>query len=171
MELDPKRYPIGLYIPPTDITAVDLSKWIQVIEDFPAALKAVVSNLPGTSLDNSYRENGWSARQLIFHLFDSHVNSYIRFKWTLTEDKPTIKAYDENGWTDIENFTNYSIPEALELIELFHKRWSLLLRSINEKNWNRKFIHPESGEKTLAENLGLYAWHCNHHLAHLKMIK
>ena len=165
--LEQLRYPIGPFQTPEVIDQVLLDQWIATIETFPADLTRLVSPLSDEQLDTPYRPGGWTVRQLIHHVGDSHVNSYVRFKWTLTEDKPVIKAYFEDRWAELPD-SKAAIMPALNFLEALHRKWTILLRSLNEAELNRCFVHPETGaEVTLKKNIGLYDWHCRHHLAHI----
>lgn len=167
-ELNKLRYPIGTYKAPKDISQENITQWIEIIEELPAKLDMLVRNLTDVQLDTPYRPGGWTVRQVVHHLPDSHVNSYIRFKWTLTEDKPTIKPYHEDRWAELPDAFG-PIDNALELLQAIHKKWVIVLRSLSEKDLKKTFIHPESGkERSLDWNIGMYAWHCEHHYAHIE---
>ena len=162
------KYPIGKLTIPSTITNADIDKWISEIENFPLNLENLVKNLSNTQLDTSYRENGWTIRQVIHHCADSHTNSYIRFKWTLTEDKPVIKAYYEAKWAEL--FDSKSAPISLSINELksLHAKWVYLLKGLTKQDLQKEFIHPEGNNNvSLAKNIAIYAWHCNHHYAHI----
>ena len=163
------KYPIGQVQIPTEITAQDINKWISDIEHFPTRLDALVINLSEEQLNTPYREGGWSIRQVVHHCGDSHVNSYIRFKWTLTENKPTIKAYYEDRWAELFDTKDAPIELGLNFIKALHTKWVYLLKGLSQEDLNVSFIHPESGnEVSLKKNIGIYAWHCNHHYAHIE---
>jgi hypothetical protein len=167
--MDPKKYPIGYYRPPEIITGEQITTWIQEIAEFPDQLEAVVASLPMDALDLRYRPEGWTIRQVVYHLGDSHLNSYVRFMWTLTEDSPLIKAYGEASWAEVHS-SNSSIQAPLQFLNALHVRWVELLDGIEGDQWDRIFKHPENGrEVSLKKNLGLYAWHGKHHLAHIHM--
>lgn len=162
------QYPIGKYQVPEVITSDDIKKWIQTIEFFPEKLEALVEDFDDGQLDTPYRPEGWTARQLIHHLADSHMNSYIRFKWTLTEDKPVIKAYFEDRWADLEDGKYDDIEMTLLLIESLHKRWASMLKKLTPDQLKRSFIHPETNKEIALDQLiSIYDWHCRHHFAHL----
>lgn len=165
-------YPIGPFEMPDQVTTEDIQQYIQQITDLPAQLKAVVKDLDNEQLNMPYRPEGWTVRQVIHHVPDSHMNGYIRFQWTLTEDTPTIKAYNEGAWAALE-YQNQVPPEvSLGILEMIHARWVYLLRSLNEEDWQKKFIHPEDNNNyTLKDALALYAWHGKHHLAHITTLK
>lgn len=171
-ELEKLRFPIGTFIKPEVYTNDILEKYIQTISDFPSKLKHEVAHLTNEQLETTYRPEGWTIKQVIHHCADSHMNSFIRFKLALTEDKPTIKPYFEERWAELPDSKNISIESSLLLLEGLHKRWTVLLKSLTDENLERKFIHPEHGnEIPLKENMGVYAWHCEHHLAHITELK
>lgn len=168
MTNDDARYPIGEFERPTNISESQIQQWIQEIKALPAQLKETTQNLTDEQQALSYRENGWTIRQLVHHIADSHMNSFIRFKLALTEENPTIKPYEENDWALLED-SKLPIAPSLALIEGLHERWAYLLESLTTEQWEKQFVHPDSGTILLAENLSLYAWHGKHHLAHIKL--
>lgn len=165
--LDP-RYPIGPYAPPAVITASHRAIWIHEIRSLPAEFRAAAK---AAQLDRQYREGGWTGRQLVHHVADSHMNAYIRFKLALTEDGPLIKPYNEARWAELADTAKTDVEVSLALLDNLHIRWVNLLESITEPEWQRTFRHPEIGEIDLSYALGLYAWHGLHHLAHLGLIR
>jgi hypothetical protein len=169
-KLDPQKYPIGLFIPPDPILKEDLKIWIDALEAFPARLAGLVSPLSASQLDTPYREEGWTVRQVIHHLSDSHHNSYMRFKWALTEDIPLIKVYNEKAWALLEDAVTGPISLSLEHLSAIHKKLVFLLKSLDEAQFKKGFRHPESGFTTLEENVGRYVWHGNHHYAHIERL-
>jgi hypothetical protein len=163
------KYPIGKPNIPNEITKIHIEDWIQTIEDFPERLEVLVSKLSDEQLDTPYREGGWTIRQVIHHCADSHHNSYTRFKWALTEDNPIIKAYYEGRWAELLDAKFGPIDLSLNVLKALHAKWVFFLKLLNPKQLNTFFIHPEGNEKvTLKENIGIYAWHCNHHYAHIE---
>ena len=168
--LDPEmpdlRYPIGKFSPPDTVTPDRVNRWIDDIEALPADLRRVVSALTDEQLDTPYRPDGWTVRQVVHHLPDSHMNSFVRFKWALTENRPLIKAYDEKGWAALPD-SRAPIDCSLDLLGALHSRWVDLLRNLDWPQLQREFVHPESGPVTLAVTVGSYAWHGRHHLAHI----
>ncbi|WP_347174607.1 YfiT family bacillithiol transferase [Polaribacter uvawellassae] len=165
------KYPIGHVHIPENISAKDIENWIFDIEEFPSKLENLVKNLSEEQLNTPYRNGGWTIRQTIHHCGDSHVNSYIRFKWTLTEDKPTIKAYFEDRWAELFDSKDAPIELSLRFINALHAKWVYLLKGLSEDDLNNVFIHPESGDSvSLKKNIAIYAWHCNHHFAHIKNV-
>lgn len=171
-ELHDLRYPIGKLIFPDEITATHLEKWIDVLEAFPNKLEALVNNLNDAQLDTPYRPDGWTIRQVVHHVSDSHHHSYIRFKWALTEDTPVIKVYNEKHWAELGDSKKAPIKMSIDHLKAVHFKLVYLLRSLSDAELNRSFLHPEySLEITLKQNIGIYAWHCDHHFAHIKNLK
>jgi DinB superfamily len=163
------KFPIGIFTEPVSITAIDLKTWISVIENFPNRIKSLTKNLSVEELNWVYRPEGWSIKQVVHHCADSHMNSLIRFKLALTEDLPIIKPYEEAFWAILADVNSDDLKASLQIIEGVHTRWTLLLKSFTDIDFARKFIHPASGKIfRLDEALGLYAWHCNHHFAHIE---
>jgi len=167
--MDP-RYPTGKYEDPVDATAADRVRWIDEMALLPGQVRAAVASLNGSALDKPYREGGWTGRQVVHHLADSHVNAYIRFRLALTEDQPVIKPYQESQWAELEDARSGDVALSLELLEHLHRRWVVLLRSLGEEQWTRQFVHPEMGVRDLTQTLALYAWHGRHHLGHLGLL-
>lgn len=166
--LEQLQYPIGKLNIPSKITDNHISEWINTIEEFPYKLEQLVENLSEEQLNTPYRKNGWTVRQVIHHCGDSHVNSYIRFKWTLTEDKPIIKAYFEERWGELFDTKIAPIQLSITFIKALHAKWVYLLKGLNKEDLNKTFIHPESNETvSLRKNIGIYAWHCEHHYNHI----
>ncbi|GAB4246912.1 MAG: bacillithiol transferase BstA [Ekhidna sp.] len=167
MDLETLRYPVGKY-QPVEITNELFETWIDTIEQFPSQLKEQVSSLSFVELDLPYRPGGWTVKQVVHHLADSHINSFIRFKLVMTEDKPAIKPYQEAKWAELPDANNEDIVDSLSILEGLHKRWTTLLKNLTPEDKKRTFIHPEyNKELTLEWMLGLYDWHCRHHLAHI----
>ena len=167
-DLKKLRYPIGRFEPPPEIDQDQIEKWISDIEALPADLRRTVKGLTDAQLDTRYRPGGWTIRQVIHHLPDSHINSFIRFKWALTEDRPEIKTYFEDRWAELPDYSVTPVATSLDLLEALHRRWVALLRSLTQQDLDREFIHPESGPGNVAETIGSYAWHGRHHLAHIQ---
>ncbi|HSK09530.1 MAG TPA: putative metal-dependent hydrolase [Vicinamibacterales bacterium] len=164
--MDP-RYPIGRF-DPADQTP--LEQVIDVIAALPARLLEVASELTESHLATPYREGGWTARQVFHHLADSHLNSFVRFRLALTEDRPTIKPYDEKLWAQLPDAAEGPIGPSLELIEGLHARWVALMRAMTPSDFQRTFVHPDRGEMSLELTARLYGWHCRHHLGHLEIV-
>jgi hypothetical protein len=165
------RYPVGRYRAAEIITAAQRSLWIRQIESLPSNLRKAVSGLSGAQLDTSYRPGGWTVRQVVHHLPDSHLNSYTRFRLALTEDSPVIKPYDEAAWAELPDAKTAPVAPSLALLEGLHARWTVLLQSLGDVPFARTFKHPELGEIRLDWTLGLYDWHCRHHLAHITSLR
>ncbi|REE82021.1 DinB family protein [Lutibacter oceani] len=166
--LEKLKYPIGKLTIPTSITNKTIEEWILVIENFPVKLENLVKNLSDSQLDTVYRENGWTIKQVIHHCADSHINSYIRFKWSLTENTPLIKAYYEDKWAELFDSKSAPISLSLNQLKALHEKWVFLLKGLSINDLQKEFIHPEGNKSvSLAENIGIYAWHCNHHYAHI----
>ncbi|TYP97079.1 DinB family protein [Sphingobacterium allocomposti] len=166
--IDTRRYPIGKFQKPEIITTQTIARWIDSIESFPARLNKEVNGLTDRELAKRYRPEGWTIRQLVHHCADSHMNSFIRFKLTLTEETPTIKPYLEDLWTELPDASHLPIDSSLDVLKGLHRRWTALLKSLTEEDLKRQFIHPETNERiSLETNIGIYAWHGDHHLAHI----
>lgn len=166
------RYPIGDFNPKKNYSPQEVNQYIDTIDMYPKKLTDAVKNLTEKQLDTPYRDGGWTIRQVVHHVVDSHMNSYIRFKLTLTEEKPTIKPYFEDRWAELPEAKSAPIGLSLPLLEVLHKRWVVMLRNITPEQLKRKFHHPESNKDTaLDELIHLYAWHCSHHLAHITELK
>ena len=161
------RYPIGEFESPEEVTKYDIEHWINEIELFPEKLRNTVEKLTEAQLSTPYRPGGWKVSQLVHHLCDSHLNGYIRFKLALTEDRPTIKPYDQARWAELPDYQQFPVTDSLNFLELMHHRWVSLLKSMHPQDFERLLNHPESGVHSLKRYLGLYAWHGNHHLAHI----
>jgi len=171
IEIDKLRYPIGHFTLPDPLDQTTILDWISELESFPQKIRMLVQNLSDEQLDTPYRPGGWTVRQVVHHVSDSHHNSYIRFKWTLTEDRPTIKAYDEKGWANLFDSRTAPIQMSLDHLSAIHAKLVHLLRGLSSKDLKRTFLHPESGEETsLEENIGRYVWHGNHHYAHIERL-
>lgn len=168
-ELELLKYPIGKFTAPEVIADEHISKWIGILESFPEKLATLVQPLSGAQLDTPYRKDGWSVRQTVHHVADSHHNSYIRFKWALTEDKPVIKAYDEKEWAELFDAQTAPIELSLDHLKAVHAKLVFLLKGLSRKDLRKVFIHPENRQATaLDENIGRYAWHSQHHYAHIE---
>lgn len=162
------RFPIGDFAPPRErITRAQLDGWIDEIDRLPADLRDAVARLSDAQLDTRYRPGGWTLRQVVHHLADSHLNSVLRFKWALTEERPTIKTYEEADWAELPDTVNAPIDLSLDLLDALHRRWVVLLRAMTDEQMKRMFDHPENGPTKLDVNVAIYAWHGRHHLAHV----
>ena len=167
--LEKLKFPIGKFQNPDSISENDLETWISIIENFPSRIKKMTSTLSVEELNWTYRPKGWNIKQVVHHCADSHINSFIRFKLALTEDIPTIKPYEEAKWAELADGNSDDILPSLQIIEGVHTRWVLLLKSFGSKELKRQFFHPENLKIfCLDEIIGVYAWHCNHHVAHIE---
>ena len=165
------RYPIGRYQPPAVITAEHRAEWIAELQALPGHLTDVISGLTEQQLNTPYRPGGWTVRQVVHHIADSHLNSYTRFRLALTEDSPVIKPYGESLWAELWDAKEAPVAPSLALIEGLHARWTLLLSRLSETDFARTFKHPDIGEVRLDWTLGLYAWHSRHHVAHITALQ
>jgi hypothetical protein len=161
-------YPIGKFEAPKEYDEMILEEWIQDIENLPENLRLIIIGLEDDQLDSTYRPDGWTIRQVVHHLTDSHINFYVRLKLALTEDEPIIKPYDEKKWAELKDNWMAPVELALNLLEVIHERIAVLLRSLNEDEFKRKYNHPEMGIVEIRRALGNYAWHGRHHLEHIK---
>ena len=169
LDIEKLRFPVGTFTAPTPIEVSHLEVWKKDIAAFPQRVVDTIKELSEEQLDWIYRPGGWSIKQVIHHCADSHMNSFIRFKLSLTEDTPTIKPYMENLWAEMPDTTEVKIEESIKILEGLHARWTVLLNALSKGDLEKAFIHPEHGTRfTVAENMGVYAWHCNHHLAHIQ---
>ena len=165
------RFPIGKFHyegPPSEAAR---QAFIAEIANTPAALRAALNGLSEPQLDAPYRAGGWTVRQVVHHVPDSHLNAYVRFKLALTEDEPTIKPYAEDRWAELADTKSTPIEVSLVLLESLHDRWVRLLRSLSGEDWRRQFRHPELGVVPLEKNVALYAWHGKHHVAHVTQLR
>jgi len=168
--MDP-RYPIGKFNWSGSSTAEERSRFIDEIAAVPQLMRSAAAGLNSSQLDTPYREGGWTVRQVVHHVPDSHMNSYIRFKLALTEHEPTIKPYNEAVWAELTDARTAPIEPSLNLLEGLHHRWTLLLRSLSAEDVKRKFYHPELGVVTIEQYIALYAWHGKHHVAHITSLR
>lgn len=171
-ELENLRYPIGRFTPPATIGKPQIREWIDELEALPGKVRDLVAHWGEDRLETPYRPDGWTVRQVVHHLADSHHNSYTRFKWALTEENPTIKAYDEKGWAALFDSRTAPVGLSLDHLQAVHAKLVYLLRGLAPEQLARTFVHPETlATSRLDENIGRYAWHGNHHLAHLRNLK
>ncbi|HUP45404.1 MAG TPA: bacillithiol transferase BstA [Thermoanaerobaculia bacterium] len=161
------RYPIGPYEAPRSVSESQIAQWIGEVEALPARMRSAVSGLTPEQLDTPYRPGGWTLRQVVHHVPDSHLNGYVRFKWALTEDEPAIKAYEEQLWAELADSRVVPVQTSLGLLEQLHARWTALLRSLTPGQWGRRYAHPVNGATELRQSIANYAWHGRHHLAHI----
>ncbi|MGF7082056.1 YfiT family bacillithiol transferase [Mucilaginibacter sp. UYCu711] len=166
-DINPLQYPIGKFTPPESYTDEEMRAWINDIKELPGKVRAAVTGLTEDQLDTPYRPDGWTVRQVVHHIADSHMNSLIRFKWALTEDGPTIKAYHEDRWARLPDY-KLPVEPSLKMLEGIHIRLVTLFESFTDEQWNRYFVHPETGKDVpLKRNLALYSWHSRHHFRHI----
>ncbi|WP_110926276.1 YfiT family bacillithiol transferase [Bacillus massiliglaciei] len=164
------RYPVGVFTYEGKPAVKVIEGWIKEIEELPHHLAEAVKGLRDEQLDTAYRPGGWTVRQTVHHIADSHVNSYTRFKLALTENNPVIKPYEESKWAELHD-SKLSIDVSLKLAEALHRRWVCLLRSLTSEELARTFRHPESGDVRLDAAIGMYAWHGRHHVAHITSLR
>jgi len=166
------RFPIGRFEPPKEFKTEMIPKWIATIRKLPEILEHSIQSYSTEMLDTPYRKDGWTVRQVVHHLGDSHLNSIMRFKLALTEDQPVIKTYMEDKWVRLPDINCCSIQSSINFLSSLHARWVCLLEGMTDSDFKRSFMHPEHGRLvSLYEALALYAWHCDHHLAHIRLIK
>ncbi len=161
------RYPIGEFVYPKSSTVEERIVWVRDLAEASAHMRAAVAGLSPDQLDTPYRPGGWTVRQVVHHVPDSHLNAFVRFKLALTEDVPTIKPYDEARWAKLADYSSTPIEVSLTLLETLHYRWVRLLDSMAESDFDRAFRHPEIGMMTLGSYLAGYSWHSRHHVAHI----
>jgi hypothetical protein len=168
-KLEELRYPIGKYEVPSTISEDQVLEWIRILEHYPNKLELLVKELSTTQLETPYRPDGWTVRQVIHHVADSHHHSYIRFKWALTEETPVIKPYLEKKWAALFDSRTAPIELSLKHLSAVHAKLVYLLKGLSSSDLKRSFVHPESQESTtIIENIGRYVWHGNHHYNHIK---
>ena len=167
--VDP-RYPIGGFKAPEVVGAEEIAAAVATIEALPKALRAAVAGLSEAQIDTPYREGGWTVRQLVHHVADSHMNAFIRVRLALTEDSPLITAYDEKAWAELAD-SKRPIEVSLGILDGVHARWVVMLKSLDEAQWKREFRHPERGPSSVAAATLLYQWHCLHHTAHVTELR
>lgn len=165
------RYPIGMFDRVTPASAADRNTLIKGIAAVPAQLRAAVEGLSPAQIETPYREGGWTVRQVVHHLPDSHMNAYVRFKLGLTEDFPTIKPYMEARWAELEDSRSAPIEVSLSLLESLHARWVMLMQAMQAEEWARKLNHPEDGVITLERMVAIYHWHGRHHVAQITSLR
>jgi hypothetical protein len=172
---DPLKYPIGRFSVPSSttpgITRDQRNQWITDIAELPSRLRAAIGGLTPDQIETPYRPGGWTVRQVVHHVPESHMNAYIRFKLALTEDEPTIKPYDEAAWANLADVSATPIDTSLALLDALHDRWVRLLRLLTDDDFARRFRHPALGVIRLDGNLALYAWHGKHHTAHIQSLR
>ena len=165
------RFPVGRFVPPDAVTPADRERWIGEIAALPGQLRTLAERMSEAQLDTPYRPDGWTVRQVLHHVPDSHMNALIRVKLALTEDKPVIKPYDEARWAELADTRLTPVSVSLALLEALHARWTTLLRALGADEWRRSFVHPEHGRAmTIESATAMYAWHSRHHLGHVQLV-
>lgn len=162
------RYPIGRFRPGPESTEARRAELVEAIREFPGQVRGALETLPASALDRPYRPGGWTVRQLVHHLADSHLNAFIRFRLALTEDHPTIRPYDQEGWARLSDAAGDPPVASLAILDGIHARWASLMASLPGEAFRRTLHHPESGTWTLDTLLQHYVWHGLHHLAHIR---
>ncbi len=161
------RYPIGPCSYPKSTTPDKRIAWVRDLAEAPTHMRAAIARLSLDQLETPYRPGGWTVRQVVHHVPDSHMNAFIRFKLALTEDAPTIKPYDEASWARLADYSSTPVEVSITLLETLHDRWVRLLESMTDADFERRFQHPETGTLTLGQYLAVYSWHSRHHVAHI----
>ncbi len=169
-DLDALRFPIGPFRPHETMTSQERSAFIDEIEAFPTNLREAVSDLSREELETPYREGGWTVRQVVHHVADSHLQGYVRFKLAMTEDTPTIRTYQQAPWGETADSRTGPVGPSLDILEALHKRWVFFLRTLSDEDFQRTYLHPDMGELSLETTVQLYAWHGEHHLAHVGLV-
>ncbi len=164
------RYPVGKFLKPETVTPEQRHAYLADIEALPARLRAAVAGLNDAQLDTPYRPGGWTVRQVVHHVGDSHMNSFLRFRWALTEDEPTIKPYDEGEWAKLADM-QMPVEISLTLLDSLHARMMAMLSPLTDAQFARTFRHPEAGLMRVDTNLALYSWHSRHHVAHITSLR
>lgn len=165
------RYPVGEFAFPESVSEEERARFIEQIAETPSRLREAIEGLSENQLKTPYRAGGWTVRQVVHHLPDSHLNSYVRFKLAVTENEPTIKVFDEALWAELKDATDAPLEPSLTLLESLHERWVYFLRSLSPEDYARTFHHPELGRITVDQNISLYAWHGRHHVAHITSLR
>jgi len=168
---DAIRYPVGEFTIDRAITPLKREMWIEQMEEAPAKLRAALAGLSEEQLDTRYRKDGWTLRQVAHHLADAQLNGFTRFKLALTEDRPAIKTYQEDLWSQTADGCEAPVNLSVDLLAALHARWVILLKSLSEKEFARTFRHPQRGELRIDDAIQLYAWHCVHHTAHIRGLR
>jgi len=169
--IDDPRYPTGRFRFDPDVTPEKRKRSIAAIREAPAALRAAVRGLNETQVNTPYRDGGWTVRQVVHHVPESHMNAYVRFKLALTEDNPTIKPYEEDLWAKLPDVPREPIETSLALLDALHKRWVTLLEQLNPEEFARPLVHPAIGPISVDYLLQMYAWHGRHHAAHITTLR
>ncbi|MEP7347348.1 MAG: YfiT family bacillithiol transferase [Gemmatimonadaceae bacterium] len=165
------RYPIGPFVAPPTADSATRATAIAALAAAPHELRAAVTGLTREQLETPYRPSGWTVRQVVHHVVDSHLNAYTRLRLALTEERPTIRPYDESLWAELVDARSMDVEVSLTLLEALHSRFVTLLSSLADSDWQRRYVHPESGDHTVDYLLEMYAWHGRHHLAHVTALR
>ena len=169
-DLDSLRYPVGRFVRlKTPIDRAARTALIDIVERTPARFRGLVTGRTDAQLDTPYRPGGWTVRQVVHHVPDSHLNAYIRMKWALTEDTPAVKTYDEAKWAELKEARSGPVDMSLALLDGLHRRWVTFMRGLSDADFQKAVIHPEWGRIDVSELLALYSWHCRHHEAHITL--
>jgi hypothetical protein len=156
---------------PSTTTAEERRRWIEEIAAVPAAMRAAIEGLTGAQLDTPYREGGWTVRQVVHHLPDSHIHAWVRMKAALTDERPLVRAYDEGAYAQLADYRLAPVEGSLALLESLHQRWVVLLGALTESDFQRVYVHPENGPVRLDQQIANYAWHGRHHVAHITELR
>jgi DinB family protein len=168
--LEHLRYPVGRM--PRNSAPLDVrtrEEYLGILEAMPARVRSLVSGLSDAQLDTPYRPGGWTVRQVVHHVPDSHMNAYVRMKLGVTEDKPTVKTYEEARWAELPEAKSAPVAMSIDLLDALHRRWVAFLRALPEPDFRKAFSHPDWGIVSIEEALGMYAWHCRHHTEHIRI--
>jgi DinB family protein len=169
-DMDTLRYPVGpLPRYPLALDTKTRGTFIAIFDETPGAIRALVEKLSDGDLDTPYRPGGWTIRQVVHHIPDSHLNAYMRMKLAVTENVPQAKTYDETKWAELPEAKSGPIAMSLDLLAALHRRWMAFVRALPDPDFQKSFMHPEWGRVTIDDALGMYAWHCRHHTAHIKL--
>ncbi len=162
------KYPIGSFVSEKDFDSKEIKRFIDIISSLPSEIKMLTTNLTSQEMEYCYRPNGWNIAQVVHHLSDSHMNAILRFKLALTEDNPTIKPYREDRWANLKDAKSLDLSLSLKILESLHEKWRILLMSLEQEDFSKTYFHPDTNKKiSLAQTAGMYAWHSQHHLAHI----
>ncbi|EAR00214.1 YfiT family bacillithiol transferase [Maribacter sp. HTCC2170] len=169
MDIEKLKYPIGQFEYPSEVTKKVILNWIGILEELPINLENLVIDLSEEQLETPYRPGGWTVRQLVHHIADSHHHSYTRFKWALTENAPLIKAYEEKEWSSLFDAKTAPIQLSLVYLKALHAKLVFLLKGLTDQDLEKYYVHPDgNAQVTVMENIGKYAWHSKHHCAHIQ---